>query len=601
YVPLVVKGTFAKHLIAFARSYKNEWIIAAIPLGLAAICKEPNQILDFDWKDTSIVLPKGAPSNWKNIFTKFNTAKDVLTDSLYVKSLFKKLPFAILKSYRVSRGAGLLLSISSLPSAFGIGDMGPEAYKFIDFLAETKQKYWQILPLNPTCKEQLHSSYSSQSSMAGNVFFISPESLLNAGLLSANDLNNYRRLATDKIDYDEAEQVKMQMLAVAYSNFMNGENRELMEDFVLFCKKEQEWLADYVVYLAIKEDQNQRPWDHWPKELRNKKTAALNEISLTYQGFIEEQKWRQFIFHRQWHKLKAYALQNGIQLIGDLPFYVAFDSADVWANQELFKLDENNNMLFSAGVPPDYFNADGQVWGMPVYNWDVHKAQHYRWWIKRMRRNLSLTDLLRLDHFRGFDTFWQIPAEEKTAINGTWEQAPGLELFKTIQENLGELPFIAEDLGELTQSLIDFRAQLALPGMKVLQFAFDEEMSANPHIPHQFESENFVVYSGTHDNNTSKGWFSEDLTSMGKERLSKYIGKKATISTIHKVIAMLAYQSIAKICILPMQDVLGLSSDSRLNTPASTTENWVWRLKADQINPKVKQWLLKLTEMYNRD
>ncbi|CAA9485755.1 MAG: GH77 [uncultured Segetibacter sp.] len=407
------------------------------------------------------------------------------------------------------RGAGILLHISSLPSPFGIGDMGPEAILFADFMQRSGQKFWQLLPLNPIEEGQGYSPYSSISSRAGNILLISPELLAEDGLLDAEDLLQYYVPQEGKTNFGEAERVKAEIFEKAWQNFTHGKQNKLHKEFEKFCKKEADWLDDFALYMVLKHEHGSKPWFEWPEEFKLRDKKAIHKLLAGSKDAFEKMKWLQFIFSKQWKDLREYCNNKGIKFFGDLPFYISYDSVDVWSHPHLFSLDKEGNMIGMAGVPPDAFSDDGQLWGMPVFLWDVLKKHHYDWWIERFKKNMELFDLLRLDHFRAFADYWEVPAKEKTARNGKWKPGPGADFFKAVKKALGDLPFIAEDLGEINDPVYELRDEFSFPGMKVLMFAFGDEMPKNPYVPHNY-SENFVAYTGTHDNNTIRGWYRQE-------------------------------------------------------------------------------------------
>lgn len=496
------------------------------------------------------------------------------------------------------RGAGILLHISSLPSQFGIGDLGPEAKIFADFLHRSGQKYWQLLPLNPTEQGQGHSPYSSISSRAGNTLFISPQLLATEGLIDFEELQQYQLPQVSKADFAEAELVKAEIFEKAWKNFQDGKGDRLHHEFKDFCKKESYWLDDFTPYMLLKQQNDCRPWFQWPDEFKLRDKHALQKLLSGNKEHIEKIQWLQFLFARQLHELKNYCNGMGIKFFGDLPFYVSYDSADVWAHRDLFSLDKEGNMIGAAGVPPDAFSNDGQLWGMPVFLWDLHKKHHYRWWIERLKKNMELFDILRLDHFRAFADYWEVAANEKTARNGKWKKGPRKDFFQEVKKALGELPFIAEDLGEIDDPVYELRDEFAFPGMKVLQFAFGHEMPKSIYIPHNY-SENFVVYTGTHDNNTIKGWYRQE-GSRYHHQLEQYLGKQVSEDKIHLEMGRLAYSSVANIAILPMQDVLGIDETARMNMPASGENNWQWRLQHGEITYENERQLKEWTILFNR-
>jgi 4-alpha-glucanotransferase len=497
------------------------------------------------------------------------------------------------------RGAGILLHITSLPSAFGIGDFGPEAKRFANFLHESGQKYWQLLPLNPTGKAQSYSPYSAMSSMAGNTLLISPEWFVDEGILTKNDIQKYKIGTSASVAFEKAARAKEKIFEKAYSSFNKRASAVLTTAFQQYCEQEAFWLDDFSLYITIKRMHKDKPWFQWPSSIKLREAESLQQVSREKADDIKKIKWLQFIFSKQWTELKTHCNNLDIKMFGDLPFYVSYDSADVWSNQHIFSLDDDGNMIGMAGVPPDYFNENGQLWGMPVFKWNVLKEVHYDWWIKRMKKNMELYDLVRLDHFRAFADYWEVPASEKTAINGRWKPGPGSDFFDVLYKETGRLPFVAEDLGEINDAVYSLRDAFALPGMKVLQFAFGDNMATSDHIPHQYEP-NFIVYSGTHDNNTTLGWFHEGVGKDDLKRLTQYLGMRPNAKNIHKVLARLAYASVAKIAVLPMQDVLGLDEKARMNMPASTSKNWLWRIRPKEITKDVSKELKAWVSTFNR-
>ena len=600
YIPLRTEGRYKDHVLAFARRSRHSVIVVAVPLHTALICKgQGRDINEIDWMDTIVQFPEGAAPEWQHIML---DATDTHKKNFSVAHLFKRLPFAILKAQRLvnERGAGLLAHISSLPSPFGIGDMGPEAKLFADFLGRSRQRFWQLLPLNPTEEGQGHSPYSSISSRAGNHLFISPDALMRDGLLDAEDLQNAMLPQEGKTNYGEAEKIKAILFEKAWKSFQSGKGTHLTKDFEAFKQKEKEWLDDFSLYALLKQSNGGKPWYEWEDALKFRDASALEDKRNDKGGDIDKIKWLQFIFSRQWMSLKNYCNNRGIQLIGDMPFYVSYDSADVWSHRHLFALDENGERTGMAGVPPDAFSADGQLWGMPVFNWDAVGQENYKWWVERLRKNMELFDIVRLDHFRAFSGYWEVPKGESTAKNGSWKKGPGADFFKVMQKELGRLPFIAEDLGEIDDDVYGLRDEFHFPGMKVLQFAFGEDMPSSVHIPHNYE-ENFVVYTGTHDNNTTRGWFTTEAGDDAKVALEAYAGRPISSAEVNMVLARMAYASVAAIAILPVQDVLNLDERARMNTPASGSNNWGWRLFPGQINGVAEENLRQWARLYNRE
>lgn len=492
------------------------------------------------------------------------------------------------------RSAGILLHITSLPSCFGIGDFGPEAYKFADFLSISKQKYWQILPLNPTDI----SPYSAHSSMAGNVLLISPQKLADLGLLTENDLHQHVIPYTNSIDINSVMEIKKKLLKIAYTNYLAQKPDSLQNTYLDFLSNNTFWLDDYAIYTLLK-TQTKLPWFEWELNFKNKDKSTLVLFHNQYKAELEEIKWLQFVFSMQWKDLKAYCNDKNIKIFGDLPMYVSYDSVDVWANKEIFCIDNDGKLEGVAGVPPDYFSEDGQLWGMPVFRWDILKSQNYEWWVQRIIKNLELYDLIRLDHFRAFAAYWQVPAHEITAVNGSWMAGPGADFFNFMYTKFGSLPFVAEDLGEIDVMVDNLRDEFNLPGMKILQFAFGSDFTISNHTPHNY-TQNFIAYTGTHDNNTTIGWLNENTEDTERENIYRYSGIIPNAENVHLILSQMAYASVAHVCVLPMQDVLGLDENSRLNTPGSIINNWLWRIPEDYNNEKIVNQLATWVDLYNR-
>ncbi|HVP78881.1 MAG TPA: 4-alpha-glucanotransferase [Thermodesulfobacteriota bacterium] len=495
------------------------------------------------------------------------------------------------------RASGILLHITSLPSSYGVGDLGPEAYRFVDFLAQAKQSYWQVLPLNPTNPAYGNSPYSSVSAFAGNSLLISPDLLLEEGLLSREDLDPVPSFPESRCDFSGAIPYKDKLLEQAYRRFIqNGKRRE---SFEAFCSQSSSWLEDFALFVVLKRRFDGIVWNQWPKELRDREIESLMAIKKERHNQLEKEKFWQYLFFKQWHSLRDYCHEKGVQLFGDLPIYVSFDSAAVWANPGLFKLDEEKRPAFVSGVPPDYFSETGQLWGNPVYRWDVLKESNYRWWRGRIAHNLELFDVLRIDHFLGLVAYWEIPASEKTAINGQWIKAPANDFLNTLNENFPHFPIVAEDLGLVTPEVREVMNHFGLPGMKILQFAFGEDNPLHPFLPHTYEK-NFVVYTGTHDNNTVRGWFEGEASADEKRRLFRYLGREVPVEEIHWALIRLAMMSVARWVILPLQDVLGLGAKARMNKPSVAHGNWEWRLLPGQLTTLASEKLLEVTEVFGR-
>lgn len=492
------------------------------------------------------------------------------------------------------RAAGILLHISSLPSDFGIGDFGPEAYKFADFLARAGQSYWQVLPLNPPAPVRNNfSPYNSSSAFAGNTLFISPELLYRCGLLEKKALRNRPPSSKTLVNYQAVTAYKEKLFNLAYERFENNSKYER------FCAENEFWLDDFAIFTAASQHFRNRLWSEWPAELRDRKKSALKAVKTQLSSAINREKFLQFVFFKQWQDLKNYCLTLGIALIGDIPFYVAFESADVWSHPELFKLTKAKRPRFVAGVPPDMFSRTGQLWNNPVYNWDTLKKTGYRWWLTRFEHNLNLFDIVRLDHFRGFAAYWQIPARCKTASKGKWVAGPAENFFEKVFERFPVSAFFAEDLGRITPDVRELRDKFNLAGTKVLQSAFGENFATSTHNPRNL-IKNSVVYTGTHDNNTIKSWFSNEADAGQKKILFEYLGDRVSVSEIHWALIKLAIGSVSNTVIIPMQDVLGLGGQARMNRPATIKGNWQWRLTSGKLNLRIAKRLRRLTKASRR-
>jgi len=494
------------------------------------------------------------------------------------------------------RASGILLHITSLPSKYGIGDFGPEAYKFADFLRRASQNYWQILPLNYTTPKAAHSPYSCVSAFAGNPLLISPELLCRRGLLTKSDIKDVPGLPQASVDYTKVTAYKKRLFQIAFRRFKDAVKPP---DFKLFCAQNSFWLDDFASFVVLRQHFGRRLWDDWPTAIRDRNKKALKSIKDQLQEDIDRQLFLQYIFYHQWSDLKHYGNENGVQIIGDIPVYVTFDSTDVWSHPEIFKLSRAKRPRYIAGVPPDYFSRSGQLWPNPVYNWQRLKNSNYCWWMHRIKHNLDLFDLVRIDHFRGFVAYWQIPANCKTALHGRWAKGPKEDFFNALLKHVTSARIIAEDLGRITADVREIISKFAFPCMRVLQFGFDGDANKNPHILHN-HIENCVVYTGTHDNNTIRGWFSKEAKPKQKKRLFNYLGREVSAKEIHWHLIRLAMSSVARIAIIPMQDVLGLGEKARMNCPATAKGNWRWRLQQGQLTATVARKLKDLTRIYGR-
>jgi len=492
------------------------------------------------------------------------------------------------------RASGLLLHVTSLPSPYGIGDVGPSAFSWVNLLHEAGQRWWQSLPLGPTGYG--NSPYQPMSSFAGNALLISPESLISDGLLAEEDCESH--FPSDFVDYDAVIPFKARLLQVAWKHFKSGSCTDLRPEFDEFRNKHEHWLDDYALFRAFKLKYDGAYYLDWPEEVVQRRPDALAAARGELQDEIEQVCFAQFLLFRQGDQLKTYAHSRGVALIGDLPFFVSPDSSDVWANPELFVLDDHRRARFVAGVPPDYFSSQGQLWGNPVYNWDAHRATGYRWAIDRIRALLAHVDAIRLDHFRGFAAAWQVPAGAPTAQAGQWVQGPGATFFEAASRELGGLPFIVEDLGIITPDVRSLRDQFQLPGTRVLQFAFDGH-AYNPYLPHNFVS-NTVVYTGTHDNAPTREWY-EELPDHQRQNFWSYLKRAPGVNPdVAPALMDLAWCSKAALAIAPLQDVLNLGPESRMNVPGRAAGNWRWRYREDMLSPSTVQWLRNLTETSKR-
>ncbi len=491
------------------------------------------------------------------------------------------------------RKSGVLLPVASLPGKYGIGTFGKEAYRFIDCLKEAGQTYWQILPLGPTGYGD--SPYQSFSTFAGNPYYIDLSALVEEGLLKEDDLEAFDWGDNESyIDYEKIYLSRFKVLRIAYKNC----NLEYNGAFWEFVNDNRFWLEDYALYMAVKNAFDGKSFAEWDDDIRLRKEEALNRYKNTYADEINFYRFQQFLFMKQWKKLKKYANDNGILIIGDIPIYVAFDSADTWSNPKLFQFDEDCKPVAVAGCPPDAFSDLGQLWGNPLYKWDFHEQTGYDWWVKRMAHCRKLYDVVRVDHFRGFDSYYAIPYGNKDAQEGKWEQGPGMKLFDTLRERLGETQIIAEDLGFLTPSVLELVKNSGFPGMKVLQFAFDPR-EPNDYLPHNYPG-NCVVYTGTHDNDTLLGWLTE-LGSEDRKFAREYMGM--AIDEPEKIaenVIRLAMRSTAKICIVPIQDYLGKDGSARINKPATLGDNWKWRMSKEEFDEQVIRKIQRMTWLYGR-
>jgi 4-alpha-glucanotransferase len=491
------------------------------------------------------------------------------------------------------RSSGILLHPTSFPGPYGIGDLGPEAFRWIDFLAEVGCSLWQVLPLGPTGYGD--SPYQSFSSFAGNPYLISPDLLISDQLLAPQDLLDRPEFPEDQVDFGALIPWKLSILDHAFQRFQSRPDLDLHDKYRAFQEKHAAWLHNYALFMAIKEIHDSAPWSVWAKPLRHRDPGAIAALEESHASAVLRQKFYQFLFFRQWSALRSYANAKGILIIGDVPIFVAMDSADVWANTELFHLDEEGLPSVVAGVPPDYFSPTGQLWGNPLYRWEVHAASGFAWWLARLKSVFSLVDVVRLDHFRGFAGYWEVPAGSETAEHGRWVPGPGKSFFDSVMDAFGVLPIIAEDLGEITPDVIALRDELGLPGMKILVFAFTGEPD-NPFLPHQFDP-NCVVYTGTHDNDTAVGWYKrvEPEEQAFYRRFRNSSGKDVSNELIR-----MAWESVAVYALAPMQDFLGFGNEARMNYPGRPSGNWTWRMPIEALGDGLRVELTELNFLFNR-
>lgn len=494
---------------------------------------------------------------------------------------------------RFTRSSGILLHPTSLPGPFGSGDFGAGAYHFVDWLVLAGQKLWQILPLGGTGPG--NSPYMSSSAFAGNYLLIDLNELRELGWLTEADLVPHADFNSHKVNYSLLQEFRMAKLRLAASRFFADMQHHHIAEFEAFCTVEQAWLEEYSLFMALADKFNWQDWGHWPSEFAHREPAALLQASIELVDEIGFWRFTQWCFFRQWRKLKQYANSRGVRIIGDMPIFVAYQSADVWSHQQLFELGADNQPTVIAGVPPDYFSETGQRWGNPLFRWSLHEQENYAWWIARMRKSVEMFDLVRIDHFRGFAGYWEIPAAEPNAINGRWMPGPGEKLFVAIRNVLGKLPIIAEDLGVITPDVVALLEKLELPGMRVLQFAFGGSPDS-AYLPHNFIG-NMVVYVGTHDNDTTVGWF-KTATKHERAFACKYLrtnGKEINCDLMHA-----ASESVADIAIYTMQDVIGLDSNHRMNMPGKADGNWEWRFTWDQLASKHAEHLYEISALHGR-
>lgn len=488
------------------------------------------------------------------------------------------------------------MPVFSLPSPFGIGDMGSQAYSFCDFLAASGQSVWQILPLTITDRSKGNSPYSSISAFAGDPLYISPEILFQEGFLQRNSLDRSPSFKKVRVDYEQARNFRKTILREA---FTMAKQKGHSDYFHQFCHENKSWLDDLALFMVLKEHFDGDPWYNWPKGFRERDTELVQAANEQFSEEIDFMKFLQYHFHKQWDSLHSYCGEKGIQILGDIPIYVDHDSCDVWSNRNIFQLDVSGHPASVSGVPPDYFSRTGQRWGNPLFDWNTLEKSGFSWWLKRMGHAAEIFDLVRIDHFRGFIAYWSIPSEEETAVEGHWEKGPSDLFLSTLREQFPNLPVVAENLGIITPDVDEAMKQFDLQGMLVLQFAFDGDMNTNPYLPHNHSYAN-VVYTGTHDNNTTRGWYKEEITEEQKKILDSYTGHRCNPENISWQLIRLAMGSVSSISIIPMQDILGLDSDARTNTPSTKTGNWEWRVSENYMEGPLSRDLYDMTRLYGR-
>ncbi len=502
------------------------------------------------------------------------------------------------------RLSGILLHPTSLPGRFGIGDLGPSAYRFVDFLGETRQGLWQVLPLGPTGFGD--SPYQCFSAFAGNPLLVSPEKLVEDGLLSARDLAHLGPFGDDQVDFGAVIPAKRALLTRAFSSFEKKAPASLRESFEAFRGEQSSWLPDFALFMALKDQNGGWSWTRWEREIKTRRPSAVEKAREELAREIEIHEFVQYVFFRQWAALRAYAHSHGVAIMGDVPIFVAHDSADVWAHPGQFQLAADGSPAVQAGVPPDYFSATGQLWGNPLYRWDLMARTGYAWWIERFRSVLSLVDIVRLDHFRGFDAYWEVPGRDTTAVNGRWAKGPGAAFFEALEAALGQLPIVAENLGVITDEVEALRERFSLPGMAILQFAFGADSTASSFKPHNYPR-NRVVYTGTHDNDTIVGWWSGGVgdstrtpeeVEEEREHCRFYLGTDGR--EIHWDFVRAVLASVADLAIIPLQDILGCGSEARMNLPGRPGGNWRWRFTWELVTPEARKRLKTMTEVYER-
>ncbi|HEX3019828.1 MAG TPA: 4-alpha-glucanotransferase [Chitinispirillaceae bacterium] len=494
------------------------------------------------------------------------------------------------------RGSGTLLHIVSLPSRFGIGDLGYQAYKFADFLASAYQSYWQLLPLNPSDLHSDFSPYSSFSSFALNPLFLSPDLLIKQGYITDSMVQPLVDCNPHRVAYNKSIPLKMQLLEYA---FTSAQKTNYESDYSHFCEQNAFWLDDHALFAALSNQFSNLPWNQWSPQFRDRDPAAILEFKHKHHQQIQKEKFVQYLLMQQWTRLHQYCNNIGIQLIGDLPMFVSYNSVDVWANRQIFKLDTQLQPAFFAGAPPDRFCLSGQLWHNPVYDWDTLKKENFLWWVKRFHRSFELFDLIRIDHFRGLIAYWETPANHLNATGGKWQNVPVDEFFNTMFKHFFCFPVIAEDLGTITSDVREAMNRFQIPGTKVLLFAFENQNPHHPYLPHNYEK-NCMACTGTHDTNTILGWYSQDCSEKERQNLLHYLGEQSNSEPINWKAIRLMMQSAADLVIFPLQDILGYGSDTRMNIPGTRTDNWRWRFTEDALTAEIQRKWADLTMLFGR-
>ncbi len=567
--------TNSDNTIAFIRRYQNDWLLVVLPI-------------DGQYHSglIKLQLPETFPTEIKDTLSgeHINLTHAAISMGVYTA-----------KSSINQRNAGVLLPLFSLPSPFGIGDLGKEAYLFAKSLSRAGQSFWQILPLSPVSKDQSFSPYASDSAFAASSLYIDMRTLQEDGYLTKEEIAAAMQKKGDEVDYIFAQKSKSKLLQRAYERFVAGTNQSGFQEY---CLRNKSWLDSFSLYTVLKNTHDGKPWHDWPAAYSQRDGGALNSFAEQHKKEIAFEQWKQYVFDTQWSRLRNYCKALAIRLIGDVPFYMAADSADVWAHQSFFAIQADGKMTGVAGVPPDYFSETGQLWGMPVYNWKALQKEKYSWWIQRLQRNVQLFDLVRLDHFRAFYDYWEVKGNAETAINGVWKTGPQATLFNIIKKEFPAMPFIAEDLGEIHDGVFLFKDKYNLPGMRILQFGFEQYKSSLRDLPHNFNF-NDIAYTGTHDNDTIVGWY-KTLNKKAKKEISAYWNQDINSKNIASAMLQMLYQSIANTVIAPVQDVLGLDKKARVNTPSTSESNWKWIFIEGRLIAEQEKWLLELTKRFNR-